>query len=94
MPVIAPCLPLIAIHALLDDGPMALIGDEETMQVEVEAILHSGTVDLRDQSAGSCQCRGVKPDPIAKRLEFCWGFARMLAATAAYVDAKLRLKRR
>ena len=53
MPVIAARLPLVAVHALLHHRPVAVIGDEEAMQVEVEAVLHGGAVDLRHQAAGA-----------------------------------------
>jgi hypothetical protein len=33
---------------LLDNNPPAIIGYDEAVQIEIEAILHSGTVDLGD----------------------------------------------
>ena len=66
MPVIAARLPLVAVHALLHDGPLAVIGDEEAVQIEIEAILHGGAVDLGDQPAGPRQRRRLDADAIAE----------------------------
>ena len=69
-PVIAPGLLAIAVHALLDDNPFAVIGDDEAVQIEIEPILHRGAVDLRDQAAGLGQRAAVEPDALADRNEF------------------------
>ena len=49
--MIAASLPLRAVHALLHHHPMAVVGDDEAVQVELKAILHRGAVDLGDQPA-------------------------------------------
>ena len=54
-PVIAARLPALAVHALLDDDPAAVVGDDEAVQIELEAVLHRGAVDLGDQPARSRQ---------------------------------------
>ncbi len=93
-PVIAPGLAAIAVHALLDHDPVSVIGDDEAVQIEVEPILHRRAVDLGDQPA----CRGergaIKPDPIADRDQFMRRLARVIAASAADMDAELRGQRR
>ena len=94
MPVIAARLPLVAVHALLHDGPMAVIGDEEAVQVEVEAILHGGAVDLGDQAAGPRQRRRVDADTIAEGRQLIRRAPGMLAAAAADMDAELALQGR
>jgi hypothetical protein len=66
MPVVSARLPLVPIHALLHYGPMAVIGHEEAVQIEVESILHGGTVNLRHQSARPRERRGVDANAIAK----------------------------
>ena len=53
MPVIAAGLALVAVHALLHHGPVAVVGDEEPVQVEIEAVLHGRAVDLGDEAAGA-----------------------------------------
>ena len=55
MPVVAARLLLVAVHALLHDGPLAVVGDEEAVQIKVEAVLDGGAVDLCDQTAGAGQ---------------------------------------
>ena len=60
-PVVAPRLPALAVHALLHHDPSPVIGDNEAMQVEVEAVLHSRTVDLGDEAACVGKARAVEP---------------------------------
>ena len=49
-PMVAPCLPAGIVHALLHDHPVAVVNDDEAVEVETEAILKGGTVDLGDTS--------------------------------------------
>ena len=94
MPVVAAGLALVAVHALLHHRPLAIIGDEEAVQVEIEAILHRGAVDLGHQAAGAGEGRGVDADAIAEGAQLVWRLARVLAASAADMDAELALQRR
>src|SRR6188768_2482578 len=57
MPVVAARLTLLAVHALLHHRPLAVVGDDETVQVEIEPVLDGGAVDLGDKSAGAGQGR-------------------------------------
>ena len=59
-PVIAARLPALAVHALLHHHPVAVVGDDEAVQIEIEAVLHRGAVDLGDQPAGPGQRRAVE----------------------------------
>ena len=88
MPVVAPCLALVAVHALLHHGPVAVIGDEEPVQIEIEAVLHGGAVDLGDQPAGAGQRGGVEADAVAERSQLVRRAARVLAPPAADMDAE------
>ena len=54
-----------AIHALLNHHPMAVVGDNETMQIEIESILQRGAVHLGDETAGLRQRRAIKADALA-----------------------------
>ena len=92
MPVVAARLPLVAVHALLHDGPMAVVGDEEAVQVEVEAVLHGGAVHLGHQPAGARQRRRIEADPLAERRQLVRRAPGMLAAAAADVDAEFALQ--
>ena len=51
-PLVAPRLPARPVHALLHDRPMAVVGDDEAVQVEVEPILNRSAVDLGDEPGG------------------------------------------
>src|SRR6185437_6688961 len=64
-PVIAARQPGFAVHALLNHDPFSIVGDDEAMQVEVEAVLYRGAVHLGDQPAGSRESATVEADPLA-----------------------------
>ena len=49
MPMVAARLLLVAVHALLHDRPLPVVGHEEPVQIKVEAVLDGGAVDLRDE---------------------------------------------
>ena len=74
-PMIAACLPAFAVHALLHHGPVAVIGDDKTVQVEIEAVLHGGAIDLGHEAAGLRELAAVEAHMIPDRDEF----ARRLA---------------
>ena len=42
--MIATRLLALAIHSLLHDSPMPVVGDDETLEVELEPVLNGGTV--------------------------------------------------
>ena len=92
--MIAARLPALAVHALLDDDPVAVVGDDEAVQVEIEAVLHGGAVDLGDQPARLRQRRAVEADPLADRDQLVRRLPRMPAAPAADMDAELARQRR
>src|SRR2546423_1556827 len=94
MPVVAPCLALITVHALLYDRPFALVRHEETVQVEIEAVLHRGAVDLCHQPTRPDQRLAIEPESFAKHLEFFGRAPGMFAASTADVNAKFALQRR
>ena len=93
-PMIPPRLLAPAIHALLHDGPMAVVGDDEAVQIEVEAVLHRRAVHLGNQPAGLGQRRPIDADTLADRDQLLRGLPRMPAASAADVNAELVAKRR
>src|SRR5712671_1282973 len=94
MPMIAPGLALAAVHALLHHRPLAVVGDEEAVQIQIETVLHRGAVDLRHQTAGADKSLTVKSEPLAQSLEFPGRSPGMLAASAADVNTNLVPKRR
>ena len=71
-PVIATGLLELGLHPLLYNDPVAVVGDDEPVQIELETVLHSGTVDLRYQAA-SCGERGpIKAHPVPD-INQLWG---------------------
>src|SRR6202042_2409993 len=68
-PMVAASRAARIVHALLDDGPVAVVGDDEAVQIEVETILHGGAVDLRNQPADVGERGAVDSDPLANRCE-------------------------
>ena len=94
MPVIAARLALVAVHALLHDGPVAIIRDDEAVQVEIETILHGGAINLSHQAAGPCKLLCIDADMIAEGRKLLRRTTGMLAAPAANVNAELALQGR
>src|SRR5436190_13846818 len=88
-PVISAGLPAISIHPLLNDHPLRIVGYDETMQVQVEPVLHRGTIDLRDEPAGSRQPAAVQPNPPADGEHLVPRLPRMLASPAANVNSEI-----
>jgi hypothetical protein len=91
--MIAPGLSLLPVHALLHHGPMTIIADKEAMQVKLNAVLHGRAIHLGYQPAGAGQIGGVESHAHQGRLarQVC---ARMLATSAADMDAELACHRR
>jgi len=63
-PVIAAGLLELAVHPLLYNDPVAVVGDDEPVQIELEAVLHSGTIDLGYQAAGGGERGPIKAYPV------------------------------
>ena len=61
VPVITARLPPGAVHTLLHNRPMPVVGHEETVQVEIEPVLNGCTIDLGDETARSHQRRRIEP---------------------------------
>ena len=83
----------VAVHPLLHHDPLAVVGDDEAVQIEIVTVLHRRAVDLGDQAAGARQRRAVEADPRADRHEFVRRLARMSAAAAADMQAELARQR-
>ena len=86
--MVAARLARVAVHPLLDDDPAPVVGDDEAVQIEVEAVLHGGAVDLGDEAARGGERGAVEADPVADRDELVRGLARMRAASAADIEAE------
>jgi len=72
VPMVAACLSFVAVHACCNDRPLAVVGHEEAVQIEVETVLHGGAVDLGNQPAGARQVRCIKADTLAQQAQFVW----------------------
>ena len=92
--MVAPGLPAVAIHPLLHDSPAAVIGHDETVQVEVKPVLHGCAVDLCDEPARRGERRAIEADPGADVLELMRGPPRVSPAPAAHMNAELARERR
>src|SRR3954470_23963356 len=92
-PMIATCLPALPVHSLLHHSPVAVIGHNEAMQIEVEPILHRGAIDLGDQPAGSGKSGAVKSDPLANDDQLVRGLPGVPAAASAKMDPQFGRER-
>src|SRR5271156_3823943 len=78
-PVIAPRLLASAVHALLHDGPLAVVSDNKTVQIQIEAILHGRAVNLRHQAACLGKSCSVDADLVTDGNELLRRAPRMVA---------------
>ena len=88
-PMIAAGLLAIPVHPLLHNDPVAIVGDDEAVQIKIETVLDSRAIDFRDKAARLRQGLAVEADAVADRYEFARSLTGMLAAPAADMDAKL-----
>jgi hypothetical protein len=86
--MVAARLLLVAVHALLHHRPLAVVGHEEAVEIEFEAVLQGGAVDLSDQTACAGQFGTVKTDAFAEGLQFVRCLPGVLAPPAADVYAE------
>jgi hypothetical protein len=78
---------------LLHYDPLAVVGDDETVEIEIEPVLHGGAIDFGDQPAGLCKPGAIHADKFADREQFAGRLSRMPAASAADVNAQLARQR-
>src|ERR1700730_15440266 len=93
-PVIPASLLAVAIHSLLDYDPLAIIGHDESVQIEFEAILQGGAIDLGDEPACVRERRPVKSHPLPDCDKLLRRLPGMFAAAPTDVDSKLVRERR
>ena len=62
---------------------MTVIGNDKAVQIQLEPVLDSGTVDFRDQSAGCGERGSVEPDSPPDCDQLVRGLPRILPASAA-----------
>jgi len=69
MPVVAARLFLVAVHALLHDRKLSIVGHEEPVQIKVEAVLDGGTIDLRNEATCARQLGAIEADAFAEQTQ-------------------------
>src|ERR1700753_1501990 len=67
MTSVAARLLLVAVHALLHDRPLLIVGHEEPVQIKVESILNGGTVNLRNEPTRARQLGAIEADASPSR---------------------------
>ncbi len=70
VPVVAAGQPAGRIHALLHDGPVAICGDDERVEVDLEAVGDGVVIDARREAAGPHEGVPVDADPVGDDTEF------------------------
>src|SRR3954470_19868399 len=90
--MIAPGLSRFAIHPLLHDCPLAVISDDESMQIEVETILQRSAVHFGHQPADARKAQTVKTDSITEIGQFPRRKSRMPSPAATDMQAQLPRK--
>ena len=82
-PVISAGLLEITIQSLLNDSPMTLVGDDKAVQIQLEPVLHGGTVHFCHQSAGCGELGSIEPLSLSDLDQLVRGLSGILAASAA-----------
>jgi hypothetical protein len=72
---------------------MTVVGDDEAMQIKLEPVLHSGTVDLGYQPAGFGERGPIKAYPVPDIDQFVRRLSRVPPAPAADMDPEFLLQR-
>jgi hypothetical protein len=78
----------LTVHPLLNDGPISVIADEKSMQIQIGAVLHGSTVNFGNEPARAGESRAVEPDFASKSKQFIGRLTRMFTASAADMEAK------
>jgi len=90
-PVIAPRRLRLRPHALLHHDPLAVVGDDEAVQVQLMAVLHRRRVDLGHELGRVRERVAVEADALAERAQLVGRLARVPPAPAAHVQPELVL---
>lgn len=88
-PVIAAGGSIHRSHSLLNNGPSAVGGHDESVQVQVEPVLNGGAVHFGHQAAGPRKRRPVDPCRVSDPRQLGGRLARVTSAPPTYVDAEL-----
>jgi hypothetical protein len=92
--VVAPRLPSLLVHALLHHDPAPVVRHDESVQVQIEAVLDGGAVDLGHEAARPGKRFPVQADALADRDELGWCVPAVPAPAAADVESEFLRQRR
>ena len=90
--MIAPREPGGVVDALLDDRPLALGGDHERVQVDLESVGDGVVVDPGGEPAGADQRVAIEPGALGDVAQLVGRAEGMTAPAAADVDARARAR--
>jgi hypothetical protein len=77
------------VHALLHHGPLSISRDDERMEIQLKPVRDGVVVNLRGESTCPHQSFAVQAGLLADRAQLIGRSAGMLAAPAAYIQAKV-----
>jgi hypothetical protein len=89
MPVIAARQSRLLVHPLLDDRPLAVPGQEEAVQINLESVGDGVVIHLGGEPAGSHERVTIETRSLGDRSQFVRCVARVASAATANVDAQL-----
>src|SRR5260370_17249988 len=92
-PVITASLLALTVHSLLHYGPATIIGDNETVQVQIKTVLNRGAVHLCNKAACSRKRSAVKSHAVPDRDQLLRRLPRILSAPAPPMKPKSFLNR-
>jgi len=75
---------------LLNNGPFAGTGDDEGVEVELEAVGNGVVIDTRGEAAGAGEGFTIEAGCMAEGEKFSGSFCGVAAATAANGEAEFR----
>src|SRR6186713_718841 len=89
MPVVTASETAGLVHALLHDRPVAVLCENERVQVDLKAVAHRVVVDASGEAAGSHEGVAVETRAIRDLSKFVRRLTRLSAATAADINPEL-----
>lgn len=78
----------MSVHALLNDGPFPALGENESMQVNLEAVGDGVVVDTSGETAGAYEFRAIETGAVGVKQQLVRSSARLFAAATANIDAE------
>src|SRR6185369_14869829 len=89
MPVVSSRHSRRVVHSLLHDGPFAISRQDERVQVKLKSVGDGIVINSRRQSTCSDEALAVGPDPACDSPQLVRCLTRLLASSAADINAQL-----